>query len=99
MADKTYEENVQNATDRVRKTANETADSMREYANRAADTAQDYAGRAYDSAQEYADSGMKMAGRMSENLRDFVRNDPWIAIMSAFAVGYLLARVMRRVSA
>jgi ElaB/YqjD/DUF883 family membrane-anchored ribosome-binding protein len=108
MTDKDYNDMAQNASDQVRKTANDTADTVKDYASKARDTAQDYAGRARDAAQDYAnrgyeatrdytDTGMKMAGQMSENLRDFVRNDPWIAIMSAFAVGYVLARMMRKV--
>ncbi len=108
MTDKDYSDMAQNAADQARKTANETADTVSDYASRARDAAQDYAGRARDAAQDYAnrgfdatrdytDAGMRMAGRVSENLRDFVRNDPWIAIISAFAVGYVLARMMRKV--
>jgi ElaB/YqjD/DUF883 family membrane-anchored ribosome-binding protein len=81
MTDKDYNDMAQNASDQAR----------------ARDTAQDYANRGYEATRDYTDTGMKMAGQMSENLRDFVRNDPWIAIMSAFAVGYVLARMMRKV--
>jgi len=35
---------------------------------------------------------------MSDNLTEFVRNEPWIAVAAAFAVGYVAARMMRRLS-
>jgi len=78
--------------------AREYADTARDSANRAYGTAREYANQGYDAARDYASTGMDMAGRMSENLTDFVRNEPWVAIAAAFAVGYVAARIMRRLS-
>ena len=89
---------AQNAADTARETARETYDSAREYTQRGYDSARDYANRGYDTAREYAGVGVDVASRMSENLTDFVRREPWIAIAAAFAVGYVVARVVRRLS-
>jgi len=55
------------------------------------------AGRAvkdgYDSAQQYVQDKV---GDL--DLRDFVRREPWIAIAAAFAVGYVVAQIVKRVS-
>jgi len=55
------------------------------------------------------DRGRKAAERASEamkdyvadhdlgsELRDFVRDQPWLAVGAAFAMGYVVARLMRR---
>jgi ElaB/YqjD/DUF883 family membrane-anchored ribosome-binding protein len=78
--------------------AQNAAASAREAANQGYDSAREYAGKGYDAAREYASNGMDVAARVSEDLRDFVRREPWIAIAAAFAVGYVVARVMRKVS-
>jgi ElaB/YqjD/DUF883 family membrane-anchored ribosome-binding protein len=53
----------------------------------------------FERAREYANLGSDTAGRIGENLGEFVRKEPWIAIAAAFAVGYVVARVIRRISA
>jgi ElaB/YqjD/DUF883 family membrane-anchored ribosome-binding protein len=78
--------------------AREYAGAARQYANKGYDAARDYANHGYDAAREYANAGIDVAGRMSENLTAFVRNEPWVAMAAAFAVGYLAARVLRRLS-
>jgi hypothetical protein len=69
-------------------------DAAREYAG----TAQDYANKGYDAAREYANASVDVAARIGDNLTEFVRKEPLIAIAAAFAVGYLAARIMRRLS-
>lgn len=76
----------------------DAASSAREAAGQGYDAAREYAGKGYDSAREYANTGMDMAARVAEDLRDFVRREPWIAIAAAFAVGYLAARILRKLS-
>ena len=49
-------------------------------------------------ASEYVEKGMDLAANVSSNLHQFVRREPWIALAAAFAVGYTMARMMRRVS-
>jgi ElaB/YqjD/DUF883 family membrane-anchored ribosome-binding protein len=112
MADKNVSDMAQNAaasvkgaTDTVQDYAGKGADAARDYANRGYNAARDYAGSAreyankgYDAARDYANSGMDVMARMSDNLTEFVRNEPWIAVAAAFAVGYVAARMMRRMS-
>jgi len=83
------------AAGKAREAVERGVESAREYAG----VARDYAGTARDYARDYADKGLDAAGRVSENLQEFVRQEPWIAIGAAFAVGYVMARVLRRISA
>jgi hypothetical protein len=55
------------------------------------------AGRAvkdsYDAAQGYVrDKGLNL------DVGDFVRREPWLALAAAFAIGYVAAQIIRRVS-
>jgi hypothetical protein len=52
----------------------------------------------YETVKEYAGKGIGAAGDLSADLREFVRREPWIALVAAFAVGYMAARFARRVS-
>jgi ElaB/YqjD/DUF883 family membrane-anchored ribosome-binding protein len=59
----------------------------------AADKATQAGKDGYDAAQQFVkDKGVDLA------LRDFVRREPWLAIAAAFAVGYVAAQIVRRVS-
>jgi len=78
--------------------ARQYADTARDYANKSYDAARDYASQGYDAAREYASTGVDVAGRMGDNVTEFVRNEPWIAVAAAFAVGYVAARLLRRLS-
>jgi hypothetical protein len=84
--------------DSAREYAGKGYDSARDYANKGYDAARDYANKSYDAAREYANTGIEVAGRVGDNVGEFVRKEPWIAIAAAFAVGYVAARVMRRLS-
>jgi ElaB/YqjD/DUF883 family membrane-anchored ribosome-binding protein len=112
MVDKNVSDAVQNAAasvqggaDAARDYASKGAAAAREYGNRGynaardyAGTARDYANKGYDAARGYASTGMDAAARIGDNMTDFVRNEPWIAVVAAFAVGYLAARMIRRLS-
>jgi ElaB/YqjD/DUF883 family membrane-anchored ribosome-binding protein len=82
------------AHDTVRDYAAKGADATREYFERGYKAASEYAG----TAREYANNGLDVAGRVRANVTEFVRNEPWIAVAAAFAIGYVAARVMRRLS-
>lgn len=59
----------------------------------AADKATQAVKDGYDAAQQFVkDKGIDL------DLREFVRREPWIAIAAAFAVGYIAAQIVRRVS-
>jgi ElaB/YqjD/DUF883 family membrane-anchored ribosome-binding protein len=112
MADKNVSDAVQNAAasaqgaaDTARDYASKGAAAARDYGNRGynaardyAGTARDYANKGYGAAREYAGTGIDAAARIGENMTEFVRNEPWIAVVAAFAVGYLAARMVRRLS-
>ncbi len=59
----------------------------------AADKASQAVKDGFDSAQQFVkDKGVDL------DLRDFVRREPWLAIAAAFAIGYVAAQIVRRVS-
>jgi ElaB/YqjD/DUF883 family membrane-anchored ribosome-binding protein len=59
----------------------------------AADAASHVVKDSYKAAQRFAqEKGLDI------DLRDFVRREPWIAIAAAFAIGYVAAQIVRRVS-
>jgi hypothetical protein len=51
-----------------------------------------------DHAQEYLDDGLDYARKAGQSLTDFVTRQPLLAIGGAFLIGYLAARMLRRVS-
>jgi hypothetical protein len=52
----------------------------------------------FDQAQEYLDDGLDYARKASLTLADFATRRPLLAIGGAFLIGYLAARMLRRVS-
>jgi ElaB/YqjD/DUF883 family membrane-anchored ribosome-binding protein len=75
--------------DTVNSSAHSAIDQGRDAADRAADALKD----GYDAAQQYVQD------RVGDfDLREFVRREPWIAIAAAFAVGYVVAQIVKRVS-
>ena len=74
------------------------ADTANDSIRQGYEAASEYAEKGYDMASEYAEKGMDLAANVSSNLHQFVRREPWIALAAAFAVGYTMARMMRRVS-
>ncbi len=51
-----------------------------------------------DQAQEYLGDGLEYARSASRSLNDFVVRQPLLAIGGAVLIGYLAARMLRRVS-
>ena len=77
----------------LEETANSTVRSAMDQGRQAADKASQAVKDGYDAAQQFVkDKGVDLA------LRDFVRREPWLAIAAAFAVGYVAAQIVRRVS-
>jgi hypothetical protein len=52
----------------------------------------------FDHAQEYLEDGLDYARMASHTLADFVTRQPLLTIGGAFLIGYLAARMLRRVS-
>jgi hypothetical protein len=84
-------------------TINGMSDTVSEMGRQAAeqgyDAAREYAAKGADAVRDYAEKGADMLTDVSGNLRDFVSREPWVALVAAFAVGYLVARALRRVPA
>ena len=75
--------------DTVNSSAHSAIDQGRDAADRAANALKD----GYDAAQQYVQD------RVGDfDLREFVRREPWLAIAAAFAVGYVVAQIVKRVS-
>jgi hypothetical protein len=74
-------------------TANSTVRSAMDQGRQAADMASQAVKDGYDAAQQFAkEKGIEL------DLRDLVRREPWLAIAAAFAIGYVAAQIVRRVS-
>jgi hypothetical protein len=74
-------------------TANSSVRTAMDQGRQAADKASQAVKDGYDAAQQYVkDRGLEL------DLRDLVRREPWFAIAAAFAVGYVAAQIVRRVS-
>ncbi|MFZ0676777.1 hypothetical protein [Candidatus Binatus sp.] len=74
-------------------TANASVRNAMDQGRQAADKASQVLQDGYDAAQQYArDKGLEL------DLRELVRKEPWFAIAAAFAVGYVVAQIVRRVS-
>jgi ElaB/YqjD/DUF883 family membrane-anchored ribosome-binding protein len=73
--------------------ANSTVRQAMDQGRQEAETARQAFKNGYEAVQQYAqEKGLDF------DLRDFVRREPWIAIAAAFAVGYVAAQIIRRVS-
>ena len=87
-------------------TANEAIDRGRS----AMDKGREMVGEGYETVQKAAEKGreaiqggveavQKFASETSmDDVREFVRNEPWAAMAVAFGVGYLVAQIFRRVA-
>jgi hypothetical protein len=74
-------------------TANSAINQAMDQGRHAADTASQAAKDGYQAARQFVqDKGLDV------DLRDFVRREPWLAIAAAFAIGYVAAQIVRRVS-
>ena len=74
-------------------TANSSVRTAMDQGRQAADKASKVIQDGYESAQQYVkDQGFEF------DLREMVRREPWFAIAAAFAVGYVAAQIVRRVS-
>ncbi len=77
----------------MEETANSSVRNAMDQGRQAADKASDAIKDGYDAAQQFVkDKGVDF------DLREFVRREPWLAIAAAFAVGYVAAQIVRRVS-
>jgi ElaB/YqjD/DUF883 family membrane-anchored ribosome-binding protein len=75
--------------DTLNSTVNQAMDQGRQTAQSATKALKD----GYQAAQEFVqEKGLDF------DLREFVRREPWIAIAGAFAIGFVAAQIIKRVS-
>jgi ElaB/YqjD/DUF883 family membrane-anchored ribosome-binding protein len=77
-------------------TVHNASDKASDVFNKAADLGASALEDGYESAREYADKGLDYVGDLTERVSGFVQRDPWIAVASAFVVGYVAAHLIRR---
>ncbi len=73
-------------------------DSMTSAAADAIDQGQEAAREGLKMARDYADSGLDAAAELSENMGEFVKREPLMALAGAFAVGFVVAHILRRLT-
>jgi len=74
-------------------TANSTVQQAMDQGRQAAQATSKALKDGYQAAQDYVqEKGLDF------DLREFVRREPWIAIAGAFAIGFVAAQIIRRVS-
>ena len=74
--------------DSVNSTVQQAMDQGPHIADKASQTVKD----GYKAAQQYAQENL------SVDVADFVRREPWMAIIVAFAIGYVAAQTIHRTS-
>ena len=74
--------------ERIDSAARETLDRAQD----ALDSASEKLRNGYDAARQYAQDS-----DVGSQLTDFVVREPWLAIAAAFAIGFVAARLIRRV--
>jgi ElaB/YqjD/DUF883 family membrane-anchored ribosome-binding protein len=74
--------------ERIDSAARETLDRAQD----ALESASERLKNGYDAARQYAQNS-----EVGSQLTDFVVREPWIAIAAAFAIGFVAARLIRRI--
>lgn len=74
--------------ERMDSAARETLDRAQD----ALESASEKLKNGYDAARQYAQNS-----EVGSQLTDFVVREPWIAIAAAFAIGFVAARLVRRI--
>lgn len=79
----------------LEETAESTVRNAMDHGRETGDKAAQAAKGAYNAARQYAE-GERL--NLNLDLGDFVRREPWLAVAAAFAIGYVAAQIVRRVS-
>jgi len=74
--------------ERIDSAARETLDRAQD----ALESASEKLKNGYDAARQYAQNS-----EVGSQIADFVVREPWIAIAAAFAIGFVAARLVRRI--
>jgi len=60
------------------------------------DETSESAQRAFKTAKQYLRNSGKYAGEIADEVTTFVQRDPWLAMGAAFALGYAIAQLIKR---
>jgi ElaB/YqjD/DUF883 family membrane-anchored ribosome-binding protein len=98
--------NANEAVERGRRMMDQTMDKGRDMMDKGRDmlgegydTVQQVAGKGRDALQGGVEAVQKFASETTmDDVREFVRNEPWAAMAVAFGVGYLVAQIFKRVA-
>ncbi|MDO8434036.1 MAG: hypothetical protein Q7S58_16685 [Candidatus Binatus sp.] len=87
------------AMDRGRRVMDKTMEKGREMMDEGYETVQQVAEKGRDALQGGVEAVQKFASETTmDDVREFVRNEPWAAVAIAFGVGYLVAQIFKRVA-
>jgi len=87
------------AAERGRRVMDKTMEKGREMMGDSYEKVQDMAEKGRDALQGGVDAVQKFARETTmDDVREFVRSEPWAAVAIAFGVGYLMAQVFKRVA-
>lgn len=92
---------LRDTADLVSDTAHTMADQANETIRKAADRVNHAAKGGLKTAKQFADAAQQFvqeSGIADVDVRELVQREPWLAIGVAFAVGFAVAQVMRRIS-
>ena len=68
----------------------EAADKVRQIGRKAYD-------KGVDNARDYAEKGMDFFEEATDSVASWTKREPWMAIASAFVVGFVVAQVIKRI--
>ena len=92
---------LRDAADKASEKIREVGDKASETLRSAADKVNQSAKEGLKTAKQFAETAQKYveeSGLADVDVREIVNRDPWIALGVAFAVGYVAAQIMRRLS-
>ena len=75
-----------------------TAENMSNAAGRMADSAGKMVDQSRDKLNDLAESGLEYVSSANSALAEFVREEPLFAMVTVFAAGYVVARLLNSIS-
>jgi hypothetical protein len=83
----------------TKEAANGAASAAAETIEKVKDFGRDAIESGYENARDYASKGLDYANEVSDELTEFAKRQPWLAVAGAFALGYVAAKTLRSLSA